>query len=126
MSVLWNRSTFPVVVGDRGAVSRWRIPFSRQIRSKSTSPFPGPYFPVNTFPLSVNTPSGTPWRRMASAKASHTGRAVARRTTLAHTQNRELSSRPVTTDACDPSTRCTPPVMSICHNSIGRDRSHRL
>jgi hypothetical protein len=32
IGVLWNRSTLPVVVGDRGAVSRCRIPFSRQIR----------------------------------------------------------------------------------------------
>ncbi len=34
-SVLWNRSTFPVVVGERTAVSRWVIPFSRKIRSNS-------------------------------------------------------------------------------------------
>ena len=27
-----------MVVGERGAVSRWRMPFSRKIRSKSTSP----------------------------------------------------------------------------------------
>ena len=29
-SVLWKRSTLPVVVGLRGAVSRWRMPRSRQ------------------------------------------------------------------------------------------------
>jgi hypothetical protein len=34
----WNRSTLPVVVGWRGAVSRWMMPLSRQIRSNSTSP----------------------------------------------------------------------------------------
>jgi hypothetical protein len=38
----WNRSTFPVVVGDRGAVSRWAIPLSRQIPSgPRASPEPG-------------------------------------------------------------------------------------
>ena len=31
-------------------------------------PRPGPYLPVNTFPLSVRICSGTPWRRSASAK----------------------------------------------------------
>src|SRR5438445_7759105 len=36
-SVLWNRSIFPVVVGERGWVRRCSMPFSRQIRSKSTS-----------------------------------------------------------------------------------------
>ena len=35
--VLCSRSTFPVVVGDRGAVSRCLIPFSAQIRSNNTS-----------------------------------------------------------------------------------------
>ena len=34
--------TLPVVVGDAGAVSRWRMLCSRQIRSKSTSPWRGP------------------------------------------------------------------------------------
>ena len=34
--VLCQRSTFPVVVGDRGAVNRCRIPFSAQIRSNNT------------------------------------------------------------------------------------------
>ena len=77
----WNRSTLPVVVGERGAVSRWRMPFSLQIRSKSTSPVPGPKRPVNTLPLSVRIWSGTPWRRMARARASQVGRAVARATT---------------------------------------------
>jgi hypothetical protein len=87
--VLWKRSTLPVVVGLWGAVSRWRIPFSRQIRSKSTSPLVRPKRPVKTLPLSLRIASGTPWARMASARASHTGRAVARGTTLAETQKRE-------------------------------------
>jgi len=51
---LWNRSTLPVVVGDRGAVRMWRIPFSLQMRSKSTSDVArGPNRPVNTLALSV-------------------------------------------------------------------------
>ena len=64
-SVLCHRSTFPVVVGDRGAVRRWLMPFSRQIRSKSTSPVPGPKRPVNTLPLSDRISLGTPWGRIA-------------------------------------------------------------
>lgn len=36
-TVRWNRSIFPVVVGDRGWVSRCSAPFSRQIRSSNTS-----------------------------------------------------------------------------------------
>ncbi len=52
LRVLWNRSTLPVVVGERGAVSRWRMPLSRQIRSNTTSPEPEPKRPVNTLPLS--------------------------------------------------------------------------
>jgi hypothetical protein len=35
--VPWNRSIFPVVVGERGLVSRVRMPFSLQIRSNMTS-----------------------------------------------------------------------------------------
>jgi hypothetical protein len=50
---LWNRSTFPVVVGERTAVSRWVIPFSRKIRSNNTSPGVGrPNRPVSCLPLS--------------------------------------------------------------------------
>lgn len=34
-SARWKRFTFPVVVvGERGAVSRWSMPFSRQVRSE--------------------------------------------------------------------------------------------
>ena len=47
----WNRSIFPVVVGERGWVSRWMIPLSRQIRSNSTSP-PLPKRSVNCLPSS--------------------------------------------------------------------------
>jgi hypothetical protein len=70
--------------------------------------------------------SGRPWRSMASSNASHTGAAVARATTLAHTQNPEWSSIPVTTLERDPSARRTPKVTSICHSSMGRERSQRL
>ena len=87
--VLWNRSTFPVVVGDRGAVNKCRTPFSMQTRSNNTGPGPGPNRAVNTFPLSVKIPSGTPCLRIAAASASHTGRAVARTTSFADTQKRE-------------------------------------
>ena len=56
-----SRSILPVVVGDRGFVSRWVMPFSRQIRSNSTSAGRGLMNrPVNTVPLSLSTSSGTP------------------------------------------------------------------
>jgi hypothetical protein len=58
---------------------------------------------VNCLPLSVNTSCGIPNRTSPSANANHTARPVARGTTLAITQNREWSSTPVTTFACDPS-----------------------
>lgn len=51
--VLWKRSTLPVVVGERGAVRRLRMPFSLHMRSKRTSPDPGLKRPVKTLPLSV-------------------------------------------------------------------------
>jgi hypothetical protein len=52
---LYHRSTFPVVVGDRGAVNRYRIPFSAQTRANNTSAelSAGPNRPVKTLPLSV-------------------------------------------------------------------------
>ena len=89
-SVWWNRSTFPVVVGDRGLVLRATMPFSRQIRSNNTSTgFGRVNRPVNCFPLSVSTSSGIPNRPKASTKARLTARPVARRTTSAITQYRE-------------------------------------
>jgi hypothetical protein len=117
----------PVVVGDRGAVNKCRIPFSAQIRSNITSADDpaGPNRPVNTFPLSVKICSGHPHRRNATNNASHTGFAVARATNIADTTNRELSSIPDTAFTSVPSTRWNPPTTSICHNSIGRPRSHR-
>jgi hypothetical protein len=58
---LWNRSTLPVVVGARTLVRRWVMPFSRKIRSNSTSAGRGlPNRPVNCLPLSVSTSEGTP------------------------------------------------------------------
>ena len=56
----WNRSIFPVVVGDLGWVSRCSIPFSRHTRSKSTSTGGRLNRPVKTFPLSVRICPGTP------------------------------------------------------------------
>jgi hypothetical protein len=52
---IWcSRSILPVVVGEGGLVSRWVMPFSRQIRSNSTSAGRGlPNRPVNTLPLNV-------------------------------------------------------------------------
>jgi hypothetical protein len=89
-----------VVVGERGLVSRCTIAFSRQIRSKSTSPPRGrPNRPVNCLPLSVSTSSGMPKARNAIANAAHTARPVGRATTVAITQNREWSSTAVTTFA---------------------------
>ena len=58
--VRWNRSTFPVVVGDAGSVSRWAMPLWRQILSNNTSP-PRPNRPVNCLALSVNASSGIPY-----------------------------------------------------------------
>jgi len=76
--------------------------------------------------VAVKISAGTPWRRIANANASHVGRAVARSTTNAEMQNLEWSSTPETILASLPSASLTPPTMSICHNSIARDRSHRL
>ena len=123
--VLCSRSTFPVVVGEYGAVSRCRMPLSAQIRSNITGPGPRPKRPVKTLPLSVRICCGTPWLRSASASAWHTGRAVARSTTFAQTMNREWSSIPVTILTSCPSARYTRPITSICHSSIARLRSHR-
>jgi hypothetical protein len=50
----------------------------------------------------------------------------ARGTSFARTQKREWSSIPVTTDSWIPLVRWTPPMTSICHSSIERDRSQRL
>ena len=67
-SVLCHRSTLPVVVGDRGAVRRCLMPFSRQIRSNKTSIGLAENRPVSTRPLSVKTSSGTPWRCSIQSK----------------------------------------------------------
>jgi choline dehydrogenase-like flavoprotein len=102
------------------------MPFFRQMRSNSTSPGRGLVNrPVNCLPLSVRTSSGIPKVRSAWAKAAQTARPVARRTTVAMTQNREWSSTPVTTLASPPSASWMPPTMSSCHSSIGRARCHR-
>ena len=74
--VLCSRSTFPVVVGEYGAVSRCLMPLSAQIRAGHHRPGPAPNRAVNTFPLSVKIWEGTPCRASASLSAWHTGRAV--------------------------------------------------
>jgi hypothetical protein len=51
--------------------------------------------------------------------------ALARSMSPARTQNREWSSIPVTALSSRPSTSQIPPMMSSCHNSIGRSRSQR-
>jgi hypothetical protein len=69
---------------------------------------------------------GDPMATHRLRQASQVGLAVALRTTSAETQNREWSSIPVTTFNSVPSVSGTPPITSICHNSIARPRSHRL
>ena len=86
-SVLCQRSIFPVVVGVRGRVSRVVMPFSRQIRSNSTSLGRGfVKRPVNCLPLSDKTSAGIPDRARAAANAAQTARLVARVTRCAMTQ----------------------------------------
>ena len=75
--------------GEYGAVSRWLIPLSVQIRPAITGPGPRPNRAVNTLPLSVKIAPGTPCRASAPVRAWQTGRAVARTTTFAQTTNRE-------------------------------------
>ena len=121
-----SRSIFPVVVGDLGLVSRWVMPFSRQIRSNSTSAGRGrPNRPVNCLPLSLSTSAGIPYSCIAVTNARHTARAVARSTTVAMTQNREWSSIPVMILHSRPSARNRLAVTSICHSSIAAERSQR-
>lgn len=125
--VWWNRSTFPVVVGDRGLVKVVPMPLRRQIRSNSTWTGRGRVNrPVNCLPLSVSTCSGHPYSASARTNARQTARAVPRGTTVAITQYREWSSTPVTTFSSRPSSRKQDPTRSICHSSIGASRCHRL
>jgi hypothetical protein len=101
------------------------MPFSRQIRSNSTSAGRGlPNRPVNCLPLSVSTSEGMPYSAIAAVKARQTARAVVRMTTVAMTQNREWSSIPVMTLHSRPSARNRLAVTSICHSSIAAGRSH--
>ena len=81
---------------------------------------------MKTLPLSLKIASGTPWARSALISASQTGRAVARRTTWAETQNLEWSSIPETIEAFIRQRSITPPTTSICHSSIAFGRSQRL
>ncbi len=85
--VWWNRSTFPVVVGERGLVKMVWMPLRRQIRSNSTSTGWGRVNrPVNCLPLSVNTSCGQPKVCRARTNAVQTARPVPRATTAAITQ----------------------------------------
>jgi hypothetical protein len=102
------------------------MPLSAQTRSKATGPGPLPKRAVKTLPLSVRTWSGIPWVRMAPARASHTGRAVARATNRAQTQNREWSSMPVTAESSVPSAKWMRPTTSTCHSCMAGERSQRL
>ena len=63
--------------------------------------------------------------RIASVNARHTGRAVARLTAVARTQNREWSSIPVTILTSVLPVRKALAVTSSCHSSIAAARSHR-
>jgi hypothetical protein len=96
------------------------------MRSNSTLAGLRPSLPVKTLPLSVRICSGIPCLLSASSSASHSGRAVARATTLAMTQKREWSSIPVTTETAIPVASLMFPRMSSCHSSIERDLSQRL
>ncbi len=100
--------------------------FSRPIRSKRTSVGVRPKRFVKTFPLSVRTSSGTPWRSRAAAKCVQTARPVARVMIPAQTMKRLWSSMPVRILASVPSSSSTPPTTSICQSSMGRPRSQRL
>ena len=63
---------------------------------------------------------------MAARNARQIARAVARRTTVAITQNREWSSIPEISFSSVPSARNTDPVTSSCHSCIGSSRCQRL
>jgi hypothetical protein len=65
------------------------MPLPAQIRAGHDRARPRPNRAVKTLPLPVRICSGIPCRRSASPSARHTGRAVARSTTLAYTMNRE-------------------------------------
>ena len=79
------------------------MPFSRQIRSNSTSPVPGPNRPVNTLPLSVKICSGTPWRaHRLRQRVAHRPRRRPRHHHAPRSQNREWSSIPDTIFASRP------------------------
>ena len=114
------------MVGLRGAVSRWLIPFSRQIRSKRVSESGWPKRLVKTLPLSVRISSGTPWRSIAAIRWAHTGRRVALAITPAQTTKRLWSSMPVRIFASTPASVRTPPTTSICQSSIERPLSQRV
>ncbi len=103
-----------------------RSPFSRQIRSNSTSTGGWLNRPVNTLPLSVRISPGTPQRAHRQRQPiTHPLRR------LPHHQERRHAEPGVIIDPGQrlglvPSASTNPPTTSICHNSIGEPRSHRF
>ena len=73
----------------------WSTPFSRQMRSNSTSTGGWAKRPVKTLPLSVRTCAGTPYMRSAELNPSHTAWVRSCAMSRAETQNLEWSSTPV-------------------------------
>ena len=125
--VLWKRSTLPVVVGDRGAVSRWRDavlpadPVEEHLTGAGPEPA-GEHLAVVGQDLRRAPRGGaspTPARHRSAAPSPGPPRAPRRRTSSGRRRRRRSSPR-------EPSARRTPPTMSICHSSIDRDRSQRL
>ena len=104
------------------------MPFSRQIRSNSTSVGGWLNRPVNTFPLSVRICSGTPQhaqrrRQPVTDRPGPFGRHQIR----ALTQSREWSSTPVNAfEDCGPSPAGTRPPRRTATAPSARDRSHRF
>ena len=102
------------------------MPFSRQIRSNSTSTGGWLNRPVNTFPLSVRICPGTPWVRSAERTRRRPAGGLPQHQHRAHAEPGMV---------IDPGQRlrptcrrraANPPTTSICHISIGTPRSHRF
>jgi hypothetical protein len=130
-----GRPMTPVsVVGEYGAVSRWRMPLSWQRRSNSTRPGPGPNRAVNTLPLSVLPqlhrpgafptlvvlPPPTPLlgldQPMAHQRPVHTG---------ASRQRQDPLTAKLGQDAAWPPARMRPPQATIRVSTCGRSGGGR-
>ena len=102
------------------------MPFSRQIRSKSTSVGVQPEAVGEDLAVVGQDLLGRTVAFEGITRRPQTGAIVARTMTPADTQNRLWSSMPVSTlHSVAVSTR-TPPTTSICQSSMGRPRSQRL